>query len=587
MGRTSTAAALMGLALLMGGCRTLPAVWSLDADGESASASLEEASPELHFLVGRELELDGDLDAALAAYQEALALDPDSPELLRKVAEISARRNRLDDAAGYAERALAIDPEDRGTRLFLGTLYRFLHDIDRAGEVLLDEDGQPLGGDAALLYYGALSDAGRFDDAARVAEWLIEHEPDTLRGYFALADAIEKQGDAEAAEAVLRKGLEANPDELALFGALARSRRDRGDREGEIAVYREILVIEPQHHVTLLALAEALLREGRLDEAVEVLEDLEREYPNDMRSVLRLGFVHFERRDWPQARERFERALEVNPEQHEVRYFLGVVERRMADDDAAIQTFLEIPPGHERFPEARTQVAAIYEKRGDYQQALDEVERARRQGEARPLDLYAASLRSKTGDFAGALGFLESLLAEAPDDPELLYNLGVLHGEAQEVDEALAYMHRALEKQPDHAGALNYIGYTWAESGSNLDEAEEYINRALQIRPDDGYITDSLGWIYYMRARPLLESGRHADARVYLERALRELERATELTGGDPVISEHLGDVYLLMEESERALEMYEEALRLEPRSVEQPDLQEKVDRLRRDLGQQ
>jgi tetratricopeptide (TPR) repeat protein len=177
------------------------------------------------------------------------------------------------------------------------------------------------------------------------------------------------------------------------------------------------------------------------------------------------------------------------------------------------------------------------------------------------------------------------LLEASPDDAELLYNIGVIHGEAKRSEEALRWMERALAKQPDHAGALNYIGYSWAERGTNLDQAEQYITRALQIRPDDGYITDSLAWVYYMRARALVETGRTRDARELLERAISELERANELTGGDPVISEHMGDVYLSLGLKERALESYEEALTLEPRDDEQPQLREKHDRLRRELG--
>ena len=131
------------------------------------------------------------------------------------------------------------------------------------------------------------------------------------------------------------------------------------------------------------------------------------------------------------------------------------------------------------------------------------------------------------------------------------------------------------------------MGYTWAEQGTNLDQAEAMISRALELRPDDGYITDSLGWVYFMRARPLLEQGNIEAARVLLDRAVDELQRAAELTGGDPVISEHLGDAYLLLDQKERALSMYEEALQLAPRLDDQPRLRQKYERLREELGAQ
>jgi tetratricopeptide (TPR) repeat protein len=574
--------AIAGLVLLLSaGCASGTGFFR----GSGSAGIPSDAPPELDYLVARDLELDGELEEALAAYQRALSKDPDAPELLRKVAELSARASRLEDAVAHAERAYALDPSDRSTRLFLGTLYRFLRDPVRVEQVLREPDGQPFDPDAALLLYGTLSEAQRHAEALEMAHWLIAHEPEGLRGWFALADAHEKLGDPAAAETALRQALEKNPGELSLYGAIARGRRDRGDRDGEIAVYREILAVEPDHHATRIALAEALIQAERLDEAIPVLEDVERAHPDDLRTVLRLAFLEFESGDYENARRRFARALELNPEQHEVDYFLGVTLRRLNQADAAIAAFERVPETHERFPEARTQIAGIYERRGDYRRAIAEVERARAHGEARPLDLYVASLRSRAGDFEGAFSFLQGLLQAAPDDAELLYNIGVIHGEAKRTDEALRWMEKALEKQPDHAGALNYIGYTWAESGTNLDQAEQYISRALQLRPDDGYIADSLAWVYYMRARSLDDSGRKRDARELFERAIRELERANELTGGDSVISEHMGDVYLSLGLRERALEKYEEALALEPREDEQPKLREKFDRLRRELG--
>jgi tetratricopeptide (TPR) repeat protein len=82
----------------------------------------------------------------------------------------------------------------------------------------------------------------------------------------------------------------------------------------------------------------------------------------------------------------------------------------------------------------------------------------------------------------------------------------------------------------------------------------------------------------------LLAQGNVTEARLWLDRAVDELERAAKLTGGDPVISEHLGDVHLALGEKGRALEYYEEAVRLEPRPEEQPELHDKLGRLREEL---
>ena len=63
------------------------------------------------------------------------------------------------------------------------------------------------------------------------------------------------------------------------------------------------------------------------------------------------------------------------------------------------------------------------------------------------------------------------------------------------------------------------------------------------------------------------------------------LVRAAELTGGDSVVSEHLGDVLLLRGDKLGALGFYEEAVTLDVREDEQPNLYDKLESLRRDLG--
>jgi tetratricopeptide (TPR) repeat protein len=59
---------------------------------------------------------------------------------------------------------------------------------------------------------------------------------------------------------------------------------------------------------------------------------------------------------------------------------------------------------------------------------------------------------------------------------------------------------------------------------------------------------DSLGWVYYKK-------GNHSEA-------LKELKRAVELTGDDPVIFEHLGDVYIKLNRISSAIDSWNESLK-------------------------
>src|SRR5256712_2609732 len=92
----------------------------------------------------------------------------------------------------------------------------------------------------------------------------------------------------------------------------------------------------------------------------------------------------------------------------------------------------------------------------------------------------------------------------------------------------------------------------YGERGQNPEEAMQFISKALDLEPDNGYFIDSLGWAYYQQGR-------------YLE-ALKELKRAVEKAKEpDPVIYDHLGDAYLKNGLEAEALAAWEKALQLDP----------------------
>jgi tetratricopeptide (TPR) repeat protein len=131
---------------------------------------------------------------------------------------------------------------------------------------------------------------------------------------------------------------------------------------------------------------------------------------------------------------------------------------------------------------------------------------------------------------------------------------------------SISEMEKVIALDPNHANALNYLGYTLAELGIRLGEAEELIKRALEVKPDDGYITDSLGWVYF-------KMGRHKDALLYIQKALEKLPE-------DPLITEHLGDAYMALGKWREAQKAYERALRL---GHENPDqLETKIEKSRK-----
>jgi tetratricopeptide (TPR) repeat protein len=142
---------------------------------------------------------------------------------------------------------------------------------------------------------------------------------------------------------------------------------------------------------------------------------------------------------------------------------------------------------------------------------------------------------------------LQRALKETPKNTALLFKLGAVLDTAGQRQQSIETMKTIIRLDPKHASALNYLGYTYAEMGIHLDQALDLVQRALKIRPGDGYITDSLGWIYFK-------------TQAY-DKAVFYLEKAVKLSDYETVIAAHLADAYLKTGQREKAAAMYKKAL--------------------------
>ena len=82
---------------------------------------------------------------------------------------------------------------------------------------------------------------------------------------------------------------------------------------------------------------------------------------------------------------------------------------------------------------------------------------------------------------------------------------------------------------PNEPYTLNYLAYSWLERNYKIDEAIDMIQAAYKQKENDPYITDSVGWGYYL-------IGDYVNAEKYLKRAL-------QLMPDDPIVNDHYGDV--------------------------------------------
>ena len=137
------------------------------------------------------------------------------------------------------------------------------------------------------------------------------------------------------------------------------------------------------------------------------------------------------------------------------------------------------------------------------------------------------------------------LVALAPDDTELVYDRAMLAEKAGQPDTMERLLREIIAKKPEHYHAYNALGYSLAERGQRLPEAKLLIQKALELSPGEPFITDSLGWVEY-------RMGNH-------EEALRLLRTAYQARP-DPEIAAHLGEVLWVLGQRDEARRVLREA---------------------------
>ena len=138
----------------------------------------------------------------------------------------------------------------------------------------------------------------------------------------------------------------------------------------------------------------------------------------------------------------------------------------------------------------------------------------------------------------------------APEDSQAHFFLASIYYELKNNSATEKELKVALKLKPDDHEVLNFLGYFYLEQDKNIDQAGVIIKKALSGDPENGAYIDSLGWFYFKKRK--------------FKEALVELEKAAALLS-DPVIYDHLGDVFLKLGNRDNAKLNWDKSLKLDP----------------------
>ncbi len=395
-----------------------------------------------------------DYSGAIDAYNKFLEAYPDNLEGQSAIANIYLEKKEYDKAIENFALALRTNPKEFRDYSNYGLALLRSNDLEKAeiafksavgvnkndsmswanlGIVQMKKDNLA---DAEYSFRHALEldndlDAIRCDYASLLAmrkqndkaieqyKLFISKYPESMNGYFGLADIYSKQGDFARASKVLEMAKQVKPDDMRLKFELAKSHQNAAQFENALKDYNDILLIDKTNAVALYNKAVVLTELGKYQDAANIYNQLLKydvetlklnniytaDIQNDMiDNQVKYAKSLYDAGDYKKAKAIYTKLLETKKDDYRIYSGLG---------DCCLSLGMN-----------------MYAK--NYFEEAIQLDNT----DSNALVHYAQSLY-QLKDYDTAVAVLEKAHEISPDDAEILYNIALIQYQTVKYDDAL------------------------------------------------------------------------------------------------------------------------------------------------------
>ena len=509
-----------------------------------------------HYTSGVYYQLSNEDSLAVEEFKKALNDDPENPEILSELAFSLSRLKKFLESEKYARRAIENGSDNNNLYIILGNREKERGNIKKAvsfyKKALADTSNYYLVINLAQL----LRELDAFDDAIGLLKTLKIRYPLDLRVHTQLGD---------------------------LYG-----RKEKFDQA--VLEFQETLVIDSLYYPAILGLGIIYEIKGDIDNAVQYYEKASSLNPNNINLSKRIVEFYLLKGAWEKAKENALTILKISPTENIVRKQLAYAYYRSTDYENALEQYLLLSGLIPRDAAIHHFLGRLYYRKEEKGKAEEEFNQALalnqdfipnleylyiinlKKNNKEKISILEEKLKAKgikTEEIFSSVGtnlyreknyhmakslFLKSI-AVNPNFSEAWYSLAFTYDKLNNLDSTEYAYRKVIELDSTNANGFNALGYFYIEHSMKLEEAERLIKHALEMEPLNGYFIDSLGWLYfklknYEKAKELL---------------IKALEQAK-----DPIIYEHLGDVYEKLGDKEKANQMWQQSFKLKPQKSTQ-----------------
>lgn len=526
-----------------------------------------------------------DLPGALQSFEQAYALSADDQQLQLDLGKLYEQAGRPADALRMYQQIVQSAPADS-----LQAKEAHVRSLMLAGTPAVTAPVQPEttakqaapdAEAAALLEEGKrLQAAGNLSGALQAYESALTKAPDHPETLYFAGNLYLELNQTEKGMKYLSRSADLDPGNYRLRLILAKAHERFTGPQAAIREYQEVLHLAPATPEAKEAASRIAALGGELPAPTE-----------EVAALIAEGKRLVGEKDVPGALQIFQSALEKAPDTPEILYYVGslsILNKQIDQGLAYLTRAIELAPNHFRL---HLFLAKTYEGLANNDKAMHEYQEVLRLGPGTPaaaeaegrmrtlsevMELTAeGKKRVAANDAQGAMEVFKNALAKAPDNPELLYYVGSLAIQSNQVAEGVGYLARSVDLAPNNFRLRLFLGKTY-EGLSDDANAQQQYQEVLRLGPGtpSAKEADERLAVLMERNRIAQERGRQANLIAEGKRrlgqgdfqgALQALEEAQKQAPDNSELLYLTGIAYLQLEQPDKGLKQLARSVELSP----------------------
>lgn len=431
-----------------------------------------------YFQMAQILISSGDINNGKKMCAKALSIDPENIWYLMMMAGVYYQDHKLDSAIIYYENAVKYFPDKEDLKLTLGNLYSENRNFSKANTIYNSLDKEfGVNESSTVAEVRNFMAEGKYDEAMAKAQLLVKQYPANILYNGLVAEIYRGKGEIENARSVYEQMIENNPDDPQTQLSICDFMISEGDYSQLFEFMNTVMLnnkVSREDKISLLA---------KLIEIPEVVKDygdnlmltimiLEANFKNDDIIPLLRPELLVKQNKLNQASERLEEIIKGRPDDYFAWEKLLLVYLQKEDWQKLLTKGRECATMFNRSFLAKILYANAAIETGNYPVAIDELKKA---------EILAGSDKD----------MLNQVLTMRAD---AFYRM-------KDYSKAFEVFEQALKSNSEDLTVMNNYAYYLAEQNTKLKEAEEMAKKVIETEKNNNTFLDTYGWVLYKRGK--------------------------------------------------------------------------------------